>query len=374
MKPKRILIVGAGIGGLTLAIALKQKGIEAQIVERASELKEIGAGVILGANAMAVLGQLGLAEELERAGEITKKGLMTDENMQPLSTFDVGTEAIHAVSILRAELQRILLEPVRNFVTTNCALQNLEQHQDCVTATFTNGERETFELVVGADGVNSRTRTFVNNETPKYMGYSSHRFLVPNDTALQHPVEMVGRGVRLGLVPVGAGKLYGFTTFNAKANEKMSLEEFHQRFAIFGGEAPNVLKHLKDSSQLIHTTISEVRSNTWFKGHVVLLGDAAHALTPNLGQGAGMAIEDAYVLADELVKAERLELALQTYQHRRLNRVKRVQVLARWLGWLEQLENPVAIKARNVLFRAVPERTNKGQLKKILSAGPVRLA
>jgi 2-polyprenyl-6-methoxyphenol hydroxylase-like FAD-dependent oxidoreductase len=374
MKPKKILIVGAGIGGLTLAIALKQKGIETKIIERAPELKMVGAGIILGANAMAVLKQLGLAKELGVTGQITKGGFITDEQAKPLSSFEFGNDRGHAVSILRSELQRILLESVRGFVTTSCALEGLEQHNDSVTVTFANGEKEIFDLVVGADGVNSRTRSFVNNATPKYMGYSSHRFLVPNDTALTQPVEMWGRGLRLGLVPVGQGKLYGFTTFNAKANEKLSLEAFQQRFAVFGGEAPKALKHLQEPSQLIHTTISEVRSETWFKKRVVLLGDAAHAMTPNLGQGAGMGIEDAYVLAEELENVARLETALLNYQHRRMNRVRRIQTLARQLGWLGQVQNPLAVSARNTLLRAIPEQSGRHQMKKLLTAGPVRLA
>ncbi len=374
---KKILIVGAGIGGLTLANALKQKGLQATIIERAPELKGIGAGIILGSNAVAVLKTLELSKPIEAAGQITSNGVITDEKARPFSEFRFGSEgasSVQAVAIVRAALHHILAEPVKDLIQTNCALEHLEQTPEGVVATFGNHEKEIFDAVIGADGVNSRTRTFVNDAKPHYMGYSSHRFLVPNDTALTDAVEMWGPGIRLGLIPVGGGQLYGFTTYNAAANIEMRLEELLQRFSVFEGEAPKVLKQLKSQTELIHTRISEVCSDTWVKGRIALLGDAAHAMTPNLGQGAGMSIEDAYVLANELGRTEKIEAALQNYEQQRMARVLNIQTKARRLGWLEQWENPIALQVRKALVRAIPKRVSKQELDDIMLGGPVRLA
>lgn len=377
MTSKKIVIVGAGIGGLTLANALKQKGLQATIIERAPELKMVGAGIILGANAVAVLKILELGAAIENAGQLMRNGFITDEKAKPISEFRFAAataSATNAISILRSVLQEILLGSVREWIQTNCALENLEQTSSGVSATFSNNEKETFDVVIGADGLNSRTRTFVNDATPKYMGYSSHRFLVPNTAALQHPIEMWGRGLRLGLVPVGQGKLYSYTTFNAGMNDKMNLQQFKERFSIFAGEAPKALGELKDPSQLIHTSISEVRSDTWVKGNVALLGDAAHAMTPNLGQGAGMGIEDAYVLAEQLATTENTELALQNYQRQRMARVIKIQTTARQLGWVGQWEKPVAVNLRNALLRVLPKAASANRLDDIMLGGPVRMA
>ncbi len=376
MEQKKILIIGAGIGGLTLAHTLKQKGMHAKIIERSPNLKAVGAGIILGANAVTVFRELGLSAAIENAGEITRNGFVTDERGRTISAFRFASgnaQSVNAVSILRAALQNILIEAVKEWIHTHCALENLEQTSKGVKAIFSTGEEELADVVIGADGVNSRTRTFVNNTTPTYMGYSSHRFLVPNTTSLTHPVEMWGRGLRLGLVPVRQGQLYGYTTFNTAMADKMMLGSFKERFSVFEGEAPKALHHLKNETDFIHTTISEVRSNTWVKGNVALLGDAAHAMTPNLGQGAGMSIEDAYVLADELEKATSLPDALLRYQARRIKRVRNIQQMAQRIGWIGQWHTPVAVNLRNSLLRALPESMSKKQLDEMILGGPVAI-
>ena len=188
---------------------------------------------------------------------------------------------------------------------------------------------------------------------------------------------MWGRGRRLGLVPLGGGALYGFAVVNAPQGAPDApadrLARVRAAFAGFGGAAPEVLRSVARPEQLIPADIEEVVTGRWVHARVALLGDAAHAMTPDLGQGAGMAIEDAVVLADLLAGAAedgQVDHALAAYRDRRFRRVGRVQDASRAAGRVAQWSAGPAVGLRALLLRALPASVTERRLEDLLMAGP----
>ena len=370
----KILIVGGGIGGLTLAIALKRHGLQAQVIERAEALRAVGAGITIQVNAAAVLRQFGLGEALSKAGHPFDEAMITDELGQILSRVHFSDrlgKLGKSIALHRSDLHQLLYEPVQQQVRLNCGLMELRQTPQQVWVGFSDGSQESYDLVVGADGIRSQTRRLAFGPIePRYAGYDSWRFVLPASTDLSNPIEMWGRGVRLGLVPIGKGLIYGFTTFSAHDDPAGRIALFHRLFGGFAGPAKPILPLLNSPDQLIHTRIEEVSLPNWYKGRVVLLGDAAHAMTPNLGQGAGMAIEDAYVLAEQLA-TKPLPAALAGYQQQRQQRVQQVQNTARLLGQVGQWVWAPAVALRNFAVKATPAHITRGRSESILCSGPI---
>lgn len=369
-----LLFVGAGIGGLTLAHALTPLDVRVSVVERTPELGAAGAGITLGINAMNVLDRLGIGPRVRAAGEVLDGGEITDERGRPLQLLDFAPFHRYgsAVALHRADLQAALLEGLEKHVHLGSTVSGLAQDEHGVTVQFGDGREERYDLVVGADGVHSAVRRELFGPLPvRYAGYTSWRFVVPQTAALSRPVEMWGRGRRLGLVPIGRGRLYGFATLNAPEGMADPIcgraARLRERFANFGGPARPALEQLTQDDAVIHTDLREVVVPRWVSGRVALLGDAAHAMTPNLGQGAGMSIEDAAVLAEVLGPASDVRGALGTYETRRRKRVGRIQAQSRWLGRLGQLQAPLLVAARNVLLRATPRQAGQRNLEMVLT-------
>ena len=373
---KRILIVGAGIGGLTLARLLQQQGDSPLVIEKTPEFKPVGAGLIVAANAIAVLEHLGLRPELERLGTRLSSGAITDASGRILLPMTFSSPKASAVALHRSDLQRSLLGPLASEIVWGCTVERLEQRPNGVRVGFSTGREAEFDGVIGADGVRSSIRRLaIGHSEPVYAGYSSWRFVVPHPDGLDlpGPVEMWGHGRRLGLVPIGNRRIYGYTTQNdpgyAKDLPGDRLERFRSLFDEFAGAAPAVLRQVLDASQLISTQIEELTLEHWVRDCVGLIGDAAHAMTPNLGQGAGMAIEDAFVLAAQLQKAD-VTAALRHYQRLRQPRVRWVQRTARLLGVVGQVAFGPLVTVRNALLRATPAGSSRQQIRTLLEGGP----
>ena len=373
MKPS-VLIVGGGIGGLTLALLLRKQGMEPRVIEKSPEYKPVGAGIILAANAIAVLEKLGLRGKLEQAGRQLEGGAITDAKGQTLLPMNFSSRNISAIALHRGRLQEVLLEALQ--VELGTTVERLEQHPNKVSVRFNTDKEAAFDYVIGTDGIHSSIRGLVFGDVqPQYAGYSSWRFVVPQpgSVRLEHPVEMWGSGKRLGLVPIGGNMMYGYTTQNAPQGQldaaENRLERFQTLFAEFGGVAPAVLATLDKSTHLISTQIEEIQLERWVKGRVALLGDSAHAMTPNLGQGAGMAIEDAFVLSEQLGKLNNPS-ALIEYERLRKPRVQQVQNTSRLLGQLGQWSFGPAVAVRNALLKLTPESQGRQQVRMLLEGGP----
>lgn len=364
----KVLIVGGGIGGLTLAAALQQKSIDTTLVERTPKFAPVGAGIVLGVNAMKVMTRIGVADAIAERGIEVAAARITNARGKTLTALDfqsLPSDIGRAIAIHRAALHDAILTGVRaESVRLGTTVDEIREDDDHVDVRLSDGSAYRADVLVGADGIRSSVRAKVFGEFPlRYSGYTCWRFVVTGDFAFRDTWEMWGRGRRFGVVPIGENKVYCFTTLNAPHNDPamrdLSLDEFKKLFADFGGPVPEVLRRLNTAADLIWNDLEEVEVVQWTTGRVVLLGDAAHAMTPNMGQGAAMAIEDAIVLADVLSGADNSAASLAQYEQRRRSRVAQIQTRSRRLGQVAQWESLAACAIRNFLVGLTPESVGR---------------
>jgi 2-polyprenyl-6-methoxyphenol hydroxylase-like FAD-dependent oxidoreductase len=360
------LVIGGGIGGLSLARELSIRGLPVTVLEKAAQLNPVGAGIIMNPNAMRVLELIGLADALRADAWPYLVRETCDHRGRLLavrdyrSLYDSGRLSTGAL-VHRAHLLQVLYRSVpHEAVHFGVSLRNIEFRSDGVRVqTDRNGSFEA-QLLVGADGIHSQVRrSAFGSIEPVYMGYRSHRLVVENVAGIRNFTEFLGRGQRIGLVPVSEAQLYVWTTFNSPRNQPPilgSAADFRGLFRQFtDARVKQVLSQVQSTDEIITTEIEEQRLERWVHGRAVLLGDAVHAMTPNIGQGAGMAMEDAAVLAAELQSAhqgtQRLERALENYVTRRKPRVETVMRISREVGDEGQQSNPLACWLRNRRIR-----------------------
>jgi 2-polyprenyl-6-methoxyphenol hydroxylase-like FAD-dependent oxidoreductase len=321
----KVVIVGGGIGGLSAARELALRGIACTVLERAPQLNPVGAGIIMNPNAMQVLERNGLADEVRRDSwpYLTRETrdqhgrLLATRDYRPL--YEAGKLAQGAL-VHRAHLLDVLYRSLP---------PNTVQFGKVVTPNDFRGA----DLVIGADGIHSQVRReFFGESERRYIGYRSHRFVMVNVTGVTCFTEYMGRGQRIGLVPINARRLYVWTTFNSP-RDKWEGPDLPRQFAQFTAEPlRRLFVAVPPPASIITTEIEELWLDGWFSKNIVLLGDAVHAMTPNIGQGAGMAMEDAAVLAEELAGAAKIEDALANYVRRRKPRVETVMRISRDVG------------------------------------------
>jgi 2-polyprenyl-6-methoxyphenol hydroxylase-like FAD-dependent oxidoreductase len=359
-----VLIAGAGIGGLTLACALARKGIACRVFEKAKQLRPIGAGITMQGNAMLAFRAIGLEGAVRDAGAAPTRLDIRRSDGGLLARVDLAAveQALGAttIAIHRGDLHAVLHAAAGDVVTLGAEATGYRLDGDTVTLLLAGREVQGCALV-GADGLHSAIRTQVLGETKlRYAGYTSWRGITAANVAATLPPEMpggeaLGRGERFGWVPVGEGRVYWFGVALASAGEHDddSLAMVKRRFGSWGVPAA-ILLDATDGAGVLRTDIHDREPVTkWGDGRVTLLGDAAHPMTPNLGQGGGQAVEDAVVLASCLGLPETdIVQALRRYEATRVERANRMVREARMLGSLFQANGAVTSRLRNTLFRA----------------------
>ena len=373
---QRILIVGAGIGGLTVAIALKRAGFRVTVYERADALKAVGAGLTIQPNAVLALRRLGLGDRVERAGAPLRMGALLRADGSPLSHSELGEELVREVGagivgIHRATLHDILLDELgKDGLELGRPCAGYEPSHDEVRVRFADGSSARGAVLIGADGIRSAVRAqLVGDGEPLYAGYTSWRGVTSDRCGLPADFggEMWGRGQRFGGCAIDGGRFYWFAVANAPEGERdvdahAAKAQLVERFAGWGNRVPELLRSTPEQA-IVRTDIADrLPIERWGEGRVTLLGDAAHPMTPNLGQGACQAIEDALVLSTELTRASSLEAGLRAYEAARRERANAVVTAARRLGAIAQWQNPLACAARDTLFRLTPASMVKKQL------------
>jgi 2-polyprenyl-6-methoxyphenol hydroxylase-like FAD-dependent oxidoreductase len=364
-----VLVAGAGIGGLALGCALQQAGMKFEIFDRAPSLSVAGAGIVMQPAAMLALRRLGLDAEVTRAGHELRRGTGKNASGLVLHTTQLDEFGATPVAIHRARLQATLLAAVdASSLHTGRAIVSYEEDDRGVHVLLDDGTRATGALLIGADGLHSVVRRQLLGETPlRYAGYTSWRGVAPlGGLSLAHEIiEIWGRGLRFGMVPIAADETYWF----AVANEPAGLSDpdhrltVLERFAGFG-ETVRALVEASPVERILRTDIHDRKPvSAWSKGRVSLLGDAAHPTTPNLGQGGCMAIEDAVVLAHCLTGNARLSDALRKYERKRVAHTTKI-VNASWqFGRIGQLEGRVVTWLRDWALRATPQRQIRARLR-----------
>jgi 2-polyprenyl-6-methoxyphenol hydroxylase-like FAD-dependent oxidoreductase len=364
----RVIVVGGGIAGLSAAIGLRRSGHEVIVLERAPRIDPIGAGLTLFGNAMSALDRLGMRDTVAAQGAPAKRSaILTWEGRElaqvPRDLLE-GTIAIH-----RADLQRELAAAAGE-VRLGAEITAVEQHDDGVVARGADGSEERGDLLVGADGLSSVIRSAIADVRPRYAGYTAWRGVSPVPVEPGRLTESWGVGERFGLVDIGGGRTYWFATKNAPEGERDEPEgkkaEMLRRFSAWHEPIAAIVDSADEGAILRNDVYYLEPLPRWSEGRVVLVGDAAHATTPGVGQGAAQAIEDAVVLADRLAPSGDLATALGEYEAIRRPRAEAVLKLSRRTDKAAQLASPLGWRFRNAIVRRLPERAQRRQLEPLV--------
>jgi 2-polyprenyl-6-methoxyphenol hydroxylase-like FAD-dependent oxidoreductase len=331
---RTILVVGGGIAGLTTAAALHRQGFTTELVERQPTWQALGAGFLVHANGMRMLHALGLAAGVENEGTVVRRWQFCDQRGDLLAETDLEAlwgDAGPCVGIERPKLQRALLPGVADLrCRLGISVVSVAQGDRRVAVGFSDGSSADYDLVVGADGIKSTMRALtLTAAAPSELGAMNWRSVGPIQPAGLTGFQMhLGDGCTFGLVPMGGGRTYSFAYVVApRFHDPLEgrLDRLRTRFATFGGRVQEYLASLERDDQVICSAMEWMECERWHTGRVVLVGDAAHASSPMMGQGGCMAMEDACVLAEELRAAPTVESALASYEDRRMSRVTWVQ-------------------------------------------------
>jgi 2-polyprenyl-6-methoxyphenol hydroxylase-like FAD-dependent oxidoreductase len=336
---ERILIVGGGIAGLSLATALHQRGFTPELVERSTEWRATGMGIGVLANGTRVLRALGVDDAVARKGAVLRRWRYCNAQGEILCDTDleaVWGEVGSCIGIERGVLHEALLAGAAAVPTRlGVSVTGLMQYPDRVIADFSDGSHADYELVIGADGIHSAVRALaMDGPPPCYAGQVVWRSVIPaRPRGVDDMTVVMGDGCFFGLVPVGGGRTYGFGGLDAPDPfadpPEGRLERVRQRFAQLNGPVPEYLAALERDEQLRFDVIEWVDPDRWHTDRVLLIGDAAHAGPPHMGQGGCMAMEDALVLSELLGGADTLDDALTAYVARRKPRTDWVQEQSR---------------------------------------------
>jgi len=380
MKPtdNTFIIVGGGIAGLCAAIGLQQLGIEAHIYESVSELKGIGAGFGLAANAMQALDHLGLKEEISQIGHylesynvLDQKGnILVEPNTKSISQkYQQDNFAIH-----RADLHQFLLSKIPGRqVHLGKRATSFERQGEQIHIHFTDGTQAIGNALLVADGVHSLLRQqLIPTSAPRYSGYTCWRATIDNSSIqLKKSTETWGVKGRFGMTPLVGDRIYWYACINSPQQNPIlknwGIAELVNNFKDYHAPIPTILSETQDTDLIWNDIIDIAPLQQLAFDNILLLGDAGHATTPNLGQGACQAIEDVAVLLDELKTAASIQQGFTRFEARRLDRVNYISNTSWQIGKIAQWENPFLIGMRNFIMKIMPNRLKQQQLNKLLS-------
>jgi len=327
----RILVVGAGIAGLGAARALRQRGLAADVVEREPAWTHTGAGIYLPGNAARAMRALGLELAVAQRGTLITHQRLCDHRGRLLADIDLAAlwgDVGPCLALHRADLHEILASqddamPAR----MGLPVQGLSQQDDAVTVEFGDGTSEIYDLVIGADGIHSTVRRLtLDSGAARPVGQLAWRFVTECPPEVTTWTVLLGRDVTFLAVPIGRGRVYCYCDTPTErtprlqgADVKGSLAELLTEFA---APVPAILDALGPDGEVHVSPIEEVKLDGWSRGSVLLIGDAAHATSPNMAEGAAMALEDGLVLADCLASESDITQAVTRFQTRRRPRTQ----------------------------------------------------
>lgn len=360
-RRRSALVVGGGIGGLAAAVALREAGWDPCVLERAPAVREVGAGIALWANGLRALRRLGLGPWLRalRAPHGPAVVRARDGTLLTRATAD-ELRARHGetlVAVHRAALQGALLATLgERHVRTGAGCVRVWDDGRAAHAQLADGTVVTADVLIGADGLHSVVRAALHGDAPpRDAGYTAWRAVIDHPPARALPGETMGHGARFGIVPLPDGRVYWFAVRSEPpdAGDEDAKARLLHLFARWHAPIPELIA-ATPAEAIIRTRIADRPPLRWWgRGRITLVGDAAHPMTPNLGQGACQALEDAVALADALRDARDPVAALRRYEARRRPRANAIVRRSRAVGAVGQWRHPLAVLLRALLFRYV---------------------
>ncbi|MET0215295.1 MAG: FAD-dependent monooxygenase [Vicinamibacterales bacterium] len=333
-RVERVLIVGGGLAGLALAIALRQRGLSAKTIERASDWSMPGAGLYLVGCATRALRALEIADDAVRDGCIIRTQTLLNHRGTHVAKIDA--EAFWegcgpCLGLARSDLHNCLAQRAAGpQVRLGVTVQALRQHEDHVRVQLSDGSDETYDLVVGADGIRSSIRRLeFGDSAPRFRGQVGWRFMVRRPPDLDGWAVFLGRQRAFLMLPIGHDRAYCYadkaSTQSVLDPAQGGIETVRENFVDFAGPVREALTQLRTSDPIHFSAIEEVAHQCYGRGRVVLIGDAAHAMSPNMACGVAMALEDALVLAEIVSGGGAAMDVVPEFVRRRSARVARVR-------------------------------------------------
>ncbi|SMX29900.1 FAD-dependent urate hydroxylase [Pelagimonas phthalicica] len=337
MNLASVLIVGGGIGGLTAAIALRRKGYPVEIAERDPKWSVYGVGIIQQMNVVRAMGELGVLDAyLSKASGFDTTTVFVGPQGVQQAKFDTprlaGEQYPSNAGIRRRDLQQVLGDEAKRLGATvrlGLTISDFSEDDSGVDVSFSDGTKGRYDVVIGADGVFSQMRQaiFPDAAMPRYTGQWVWRYNLPRPKDLEG-IQIFAGPCNAGLVPMTDELMYMFVVSEEPEGMMLDVQgsaaAMRERAKLAAPQLTDLVAQITDDQEVVARPMEVIllQDQPWYKGRVVLIGDAVHASTPHLAQGAGMAIEDAMVLAEELEKADEISAAFEAFQRRRTERVE----------------------------------------------------
>lgn len=361
-----IVIVGGGIAGSALAIALARRGVRATVIEREQQWVPASSGIFIYCNGLAALDRLGVLDQICESGWVSPDGgnlYLTADGGEITRTIypGIGARVPAIVGIRRLELHRVLassLERLGVDVRLGVTVRSIEDEpRGPVIVSLSDGSSLECTALVGADGIRSQIRQMMFGDLePTYTGFGVWRSMHAKPAGLDTKIMMMGVGIRLGIMPISRDQLYIFGTTREPDKPFYAPGDWAdlmlRKFSAFRGPATQFLEEVGRGSPVYYTSVEEVHLPLpWSRGRIAVIGDAAHSSSPFMGQGGAMALEDAVVLADMLSEAGDIAATLTAFGARRFQRCKLVQDVSRGVGEAGAMEDIAAVRLRDGRMR-----------------------
>ncbi len=358
------IVIGAGLGGLAAGIALTRAGYQVSVYEKAHELKEVGAGIMLYPNAISALRKLAAYEAVAEAGSFGRYGkysTASGKTLVEMDLLDVGLEK-EAIAIHRSDLQRALAETLgAEKLHLGMPLKSFDDNGKA-TAHFSDGSFATADLLIGADGLHSVVRKqFVRDGEPRYANCFAYRGVVEGEFEGLPPetgMLIFGAGLQFGAMHIGQGRIYWFGAVADKKGAKGRTSK-KDTLALFGNWAapiPQLIEATDQDELLTHDLYDRKPIFNWGKGVMTLLGDAAHPMVPFMGQGGCQALEDSIALGASMKEAPNIESGLRRYENLRKARTANFVNQSRKAMSSSMTKQPIVCAARDFILSRIPAK------------------
>ncbi len=366
----KILIVGGGVGGLALAAFMKESA-DVTVVDKAPQWGDIGYGIALWGNGQKILNKLGILHEVLKDSYEVPWNVEEDSkgHVLKVGTFDIFRKFGPTIAITRTSLHMALVKRAQGGIKVKLGstIKNINQNKKGVQVVFSDDTEDEFDLVVGADGVRSQVREIVfGSQFLKEYGFTIWAFWSPQGRDFPHgTLEMSDAGNIYLIYPMNDRAVVMLAT-TKQVDGEITKDKLHELFSDFKGSVSAMISSIEDPKHLFKDRLLHVDMQEWFKNRVTLLGDAQHATSPITGMGASLALEDAYVLADELKKNKDLSQALINYSRRRHQRIKDFRKMSGiFESWI-MVKSSFLSKVRDRVIKIIPLRYFTSRIEKLL--------